>query len=119
MSCIVARISTLKQETHNLMSIKDLEELVISTMGEDTWNAIMYFTEERIQEQKEEAEYDKEDILGYDTDLTALRSDVRDTLDGIEELIQYINDTKRLERSHISDELSRMKRQLTESEGYI
>ncbi|MBB6716337.1 hypothetical protein [Clostridium gasigenes] len=45
---IVARVKLYKEETHNLMDIKDLEPLVIDTMGEDVWLAILHFTESRI-----------------------------------------------------------------------
>lgn len=116
---IVAQYKTIKKETQTFFKLEDLQNIIIDNLGEDIWNAVMYFTDEKIKEQEEESECDKEDILGYDADLTALRSDVRDTLDGIEELIQYVNDAKRIERSHLTDELGRMKRQLIESEGYI
>lgn len=41
---MVIQANVVKKETYNIMSIDDLEELVVKTMGEDVWNAIMYFT---------------------------------------------------------------------------
>ncbi len=115
----VARVTKLKEETHNLTELRDLEELVIDTMGEDTWDAIMYFTEKRIEENKEESEYTKDAVLGYDTDLTALRGDVTYTIAALNDLTNYLNDTGRLNRNYLIEELRKMKGQLENSEGYM
>jgi len=61
MSCLVSRVKSIKEETHNLMSLRDVENLVINTMGEDIWNAIMYF----VEEDAEEKEYEGPNIITY------------------------------------------------------
>lgn len=43
---LVSKIKRLKEETITLLGLKDLEDVVITTMGEDVWNAILYFKEE-------------------------------------------------------------------------
>lgn len=51
---LVSKIKRLKEETITLLELKDLEDAVITTMGEDVWNAIMYFIEEKVEEESYE-----------------------------------------------------------------
>lgn len=116
---MVIKAKSIKEESHSLLDIKDLENLVINTMGEDVWCAIMYFTEERINEIKEKSEYTEDDIRSYDVDLTALRSGVSDEIQEVNKLVSYVNDSTRLNRAVIIEKLCGIKRRLTDNEGYI
>ncbi|NFC86283.1 hypothetical protein EXN13_00925 [Clostridium botulinum] len=115
----VARIKLLKEETYGLSELKDLEDLVINTMGEDTWNAIMYFHESKIQELEESEVYVKEDIRDYDLSLTALRSGVNEEIEIIKKLINKVIEAKRLNRESIIKELKGIIRRLENNEGYF
>lgn len=116
MSIVVARVTALKEETHNLMELKDLEDLVIRTMGEDTWNAIMIFMDEKIQEVIDDA---ADEIRGQDdSKFVALQSRVKKELDVIDKLIDKINEAKRLNKSSIMEELGGIHKRLYENEGY-
>lgn len=115
---MVITATSIKAETHTLLELRDLEDLIINTMGEDVWLAIMYFIEEKTEETEENNKYAEEDIRSYDVALTALRSDVQYALEEIEKLQSYTIETKRLNRDEISKRLTFMKRQLEDSEGY-
>lgn len=115
MSIVVARVTALKEETHNLMELKDLEDMVIRTMGEDTWNAIMIFMDEKILEVNDEA---TDEIRGQDNHADVLRNGVKKELDVIDKLIEKINDAKRLSKSSIMEELGGIHKRLYENEGY-
>ncbi|ACO86034.1 hypothetical protein [Clostridium botulinum] len=115
----VARIKLLKEEIHSLSELKDLEDLVINTMGEDAWNAIMYFHESKIQELKESEVYVKEDIKDYDLSLTALRSGINEEIETIKKLINKVNEAKRLDRRSLNNELRRIIIRLENNEGYF
>lgn len=116
MSIVVARVTALKEETHNLMELKDLEDLVIRTMGKDTWNAIMIFIDEKIQEVNGDA---IDEIRGQDdSKLIALKSGVKQELDIIDKLIDKINEAKRLSKSSIIEELGGIHKRLYDNEGY-
>jgi hypothetical protein len=116
---MVIKARSIKEESLSLLDIKDLEDLVINTMGEDVWNAIMYFTEEKIEETKESSDYSKEQIRDYDNSLYALRAGVRDEFNTIEKLGNYVNDISRLNRATIIEELKGIKRRLEDNEGYL
>lgn len=116
---LVIRARSIKEESHSLFDIKDLENLVINTMGEDVWCAIMHFTEEKIEENQEESKYTEDDIRSYDVDLTALRSGVSDEIQELNGLVSYVNDSTRLNRAIIIEKLCGIKRRLTDNEGYI
>ncbi len=115
----VARIKLLKEETHSLSELKDLEDIIITTIGEDAWNAIMYFHESRIQELKESELYVKEDIKDYDLQLTALRSGINEEIETIEKLINKVIKAKRLNRESIIKELKGVIKRLYDNEGYF
>ncbi|AUN11228.1 hypothetical protein [Clostridium botulinum] len=115
----VSRIKLLKEEIHSLSELKDLEDLVINTMGEDAWNAIMYFHESKIQELKESEVYVKEDIKDYDLLLTALRSGINEEIETIKKLINKVNEAKRLDRRSLNNELRRIIIRLENNEGYF
>ncbi|KRU24040.1 hypothetical protein VT91_36890 [Clostridium sporogenes] len=116
---LVARIKLFKEETHSLSELKDLEDLVINTMGEDVWNAIIYFYEAKIQELKESEAYVKEDIKDYDLSLTALRSGVNEEIEIIKKLINKVTEAKRLNRESIIKELKGIIKRLENNEGYF
>lgn len=116
---MVIRARSIKEESHSLLDIKDLENLVINTMGEDVWCAIMQFTEDKIDEIKESNDYSEEQIKDYDISLYALRGGIRDEFSTIEKLCNYVNDTGRLNRATIIEELKGIKRRLEDNEGYI
>ncbi|EQB4336180.1 hypothetical protein ACYJ2V_000084 [Clostridium botulinum] len=115
----VARIKLLKEETYGLSELGDLEDIIITTMGEDVWNAIMYFHESKIQELKESEVYVKEDIKDYDLSLTALRSGINEEIETIEKLINKVNEAKRLDRRSLNNELRRIIIRLKNNEGYF
>nr|WP_207720402.1 hypothetical protein [Clostridium gasigenes] len=100
------------------MSIKDLEPLVIDTMGEDIWLAILDFTEETIAEKTSESEYTKEEIKDYDGQLVSLRSGIRDEIITINEIIKSINSAKRINRDSIIVRLEGITKRLYDNEGY-
>ena len=116
---MVIKVRSIKEESLSLLDIKDLEDLVINTMGEDVWCAIMYFTEEKIEETKESADYIKAEVKDYDASLYALRAGIRDEFNTVEKLCNYVNDTGRLNRATIIEELKGIKRRLEDNEGYI
>ncbi|EPY2286302.1 hypothetical protein ACXAT6_003563 [Clostridium sporogenes] len=116
---LVARIRHIKEETYGLLELGDLEDVIITTMGEDMWNAIMYFHESKIQELKESEVYVKEDIKDYDLSLTALRGGVTEELDNIDKLIDKINNCKRLDRRMLIKELDEISKRLYDNEGYF
>ncbi|NFL75504.1 hypothetical protein FDB81_07130 [Clostridium sporogenes] len=115
----VARIKLLKEETYGLSELGDLEDIIITTMGEDVWNAIMYFHESKIQELKESEAYVKEDIKDYDLSLTALRSGVNEEIEIIKKLINKVIEAKRLNRESIIKELKGVIKRLENNEGYF
>ncbi|MCW6111904.1 hypothetical protein [Clostridium sporogenes] len=116
---IVARIKHIKEETYGLSELGDLEDIIITTMGEDVWNAIMYFHESKIQELKESEVYVKEDIKDYDLSLTALRSGINEEIETIKKLINKVNEAKRLDRRSLNNELRRIIIRLENNEGYF
>ncbi|MBY6879686.1 hypothetical protein EXN65_16850 [Clostridium botulinum] len=116
---IVARIKHIKEETYGLSELGDLEDIIITTMGEDVWNAIMYFHESKIQELEESEVYVKEDIKDYDLSLTALRSGVNEEIEIIKKLINKVNEAKRLDRRSLNNELRRIIIRLENNEGYF
>ncbi|RXM68381.1 hypothetical protein [Clostridium tetani] len=116
---IVAKIKSIKEETHNLMEIRDLEDLVINTMGEDTWLAIMDFTQSKVEELEEEIKYLKEDSKSDDGQLYALRGGIRDEIDVIEKLTTKIKESKRLDRNLLIKELQGCIKRLENNEGYF
>ncbi|MEG2289084.1 MAG: hypothetical protein RSC24_03895 [Clostridium sp.] len=115
---MVINATSFKKESYTIFSIRDLEDLVINTMGEDVWNAIMYFTEEKIELNQEENKYTEDDIRSYDVDLTSLRSGVSYEVQELSRLVSYVNDSTRLNRAIIIEKICGVKRRLTENEGY-
>ncbi|MEG2411854.1 MAG: hypothetical protein RSB15_08940 [Clostridium sp.] len=115
---MVINATSFKKESYTIFGIRDLEDLVINTMGEDVWNAIMYFTEEKIELNQEESKYTEDDIRSYDVDLTALRSGVSYEVQELNRLVSYVNDSTRLNRAIIIEKICGVKRRLTENEGY-
>lgn len=116
---IVARVNQIKQETTTLMDLRDLEAIVINTMGEDTWNAIMYFTEKRIGELEEDIRYTQSESKGDDHTMYCLRSGIREEIDSLEKLITKITEAKRLDRRAVLKELHGVIKRLEDNEGYL
>ncbi|EJO5349349.1 hypothetical protein NRP93_003521 [Clostridium botulinum] len=116
---LVARIKLFKEETHSLSGLDDLEELVINTMGEDIWNAIMYFHEVKIGELEEYIRYMETDSKNDDLLLTALRSGVNEEIEIIKKLINKVTEAKRLNRESIIKELKGIIKRLENNEGYF
>ncbi|NEZ76666.1 hypothetical protein EXM98_06140 [Clostridium botulinum] len=116
---LVARIKHIKEETYSLSELGDLEDVIITTMGEDMWNAIMYFHEAKIQELKESQVYVKEDIREYDLSLTALRSGINEEIETIKKLINKVTEAKRLNRESLTKELKGVIKRLEDNEGYF
>jgi hypothetical protein len=115
----VAKVQSLKEETVTFTEMKDIEELVINTMGVDTWLAILHFTQERIEELEDEIIYAKDDVNSGDSSLYALRAGVRDEIDVIENLITKVTNSKRLDRRYLIKELNGAIKRLIDNEGYI
>lgn len=115
---IVARIKSLKEETHTLTELRDLENIVINTMGEDTWIAIMDFTQDKVEELEEEIRYLKNDMKCDDGQLYALRAGVREEVDFMKSIMDKITETKRLDRKSIIENLQGIIRRLEDNEGY-
>ncbi|SHI91048.1 hypothetical protein SAMN05444401_1758 [Clostridium amylolyticum] len=116
---IVSRVKRLKEETVSLVELKDLEDAVITTMGEDVWNAIQYFAEEKALELEEEIKYLKEGSKCDDGHLYALRGGIRDEIDVIEKLITKVNEAQRLDRRSLTKELQGIVKRLENNEGYF
>lgn len=114
-----ARVKSINEETHNLMELRDLEDLIINNMGEDTWNAIMYFHECKLEELKKSYEYSESDIKDYDISVSALRSGITDELEYVKKIIAYIKETKRINKLMLVEELKGVIRRLEDNEGYI
>lgn len=116
---IVARVKQIKQETTTLMDLRDLEEIVINTMGEDTWNAIMYFTEEKIAELEEDISYTKAEERYADHTMYCLRSGISEEIEALEKLITKITEAKRLDRRAVLKELHGVIKRLEDNEGCL
>ncbi|CDI49150.1 hypothetical protein [Clostridium tetani] len=116
---LVARIKQIKQESYSLSELRDLEDLIINNMGEDAWNAIMYFMEKKIGELEENSVYTEKDIKDYDLSLTALRSGVTEEIEIIEKLIDKVTNAKRLNRETLIKELNGISNRLYDNEGYF
>ncbi|WMJ79566.1 hypothetical protein RBU49_11765 [Clostridium sp. MB40-C1] len=116
---LVARIKHIKEETYNLIDIKDLEELVIDTMGEDVWLAIMDFTQSKVEELKEDIRYMENDSKSDDTTICSLRSGINEEIETLEKLIDKVNEAKRLDRRSVINELRGSIKRLENNEGYF
>ncbi|QDY21953.1 hypothetical protein CGQ39_13625 [Clostridium botulinum] len=116
---IVARIKSLKEEPHNLMDIKDLEDLIINTMGEDTWLAIMDFTQSKVEELEEDIRYMENDSKSDDSTIYSLRLGIREEIETLEKLINKVNEAKRLDRRSVINELRGSIKRLENNEGYF
>ena len=99
-------------EAHTLFELRDLEDLIVKTMGVDVWLAIMYFTEKKIEDNQQD-----DDIRSYDAALYAIRGDVRDAIEEIDKLEYHVINGKRLNRLDINKRLECIKNQLKDSEG--
>ncbi|EPY2291002.1 hypothetical protein [Clostridium sporogenes] len=115
----VARVKLLKEETYSLSRLDDLEDIIITTMGEDVWNAIMYFTETKIEELEKEIKYMETDPKNDDNTMYCLRSGVTEEIETIEKLINKIIEAKRLNRESIIKELKGVIKRLENNEGYF
>lgn len=116
---IVARVNSIKEETHTLMDLQDLEVLIINTMGEDTWNAIKYFTESKVEKLNNELLDKKEEAECDDSIIFNLRAGIRDEIEVLNELITYIDDSARLNRIKMITELHGIIQRLEDNEGYL
>ncbi|EPY2274211.1 hypothetical protein ACXAUS_003105 [Clostridium sporogenes] len=116
---LVARIKLLKEETHSLSELKDLENIIITTMGEDVWNAIMYFHEVKIEELEKDIRYVETDSKNDDNTMYCLRSGVTEEIEAIKKLINKIIEVKRLNRESIIKELKGVIKRLENNEGYF
>lgn len=109
---MVVEVTSLHTEAHTLFELRDLEDLIVKTMGVDVWLAIMYFTEKKIEDNQQD-----DDIRSYDAALYAIRGDVRDAIEEIDKLEYHVINGKRLNRLDINKRLECIKNQLKDSEG--
>lgn len=116
---MVIMANSSRRESHVVTSLRDIEDLVINTMGEDIWQAIMIFIDEDKEDLEETNDCIKEDIRDYDSSLHALRNGVRDEIQVINRLGNYVNSTNRINRAHIIQELEGISRRLIDNEGYV
>ena len=116
---LVARVKQIKEETHTFMELKDLGEIVINTMGEDMWNAILYFTEKKTEELEEDIRYLKSDTRSDDNTIYSLRNGIREEIDTIKELIDKVDQAKRLDRRVVIKELQGIIKRLEGNEGFF
>lgn len=114
---MVVEVTSLHTEAHTLLELRDLEDLIVKTMGVDVWLAIMYFTEKKIEDNQQNAEYTEDDIRSYDAALYAIRGDVRDAIEEIDKLEHHVINGKRLNRLDTNKRLECIKNQLKDSEG--
>lgn len=93
-----ARVKRLKEETFTFIEMRDIEDLVVTTMGEDVWLAILDFTqgeneklEDELDDLKEDFERD-EKVIQLDEEAM---EDIKDKIDG---LTEYVDNAKRLDK---------------------
>lgn len=94
----VAKIRRLKEETFTFTEMKDIEDLIVTTMGEDVWLAILNFTEGKNEELEDELEELKKD---FEMDEKLVQTDgelMQDIKDKIEGLTEYVDNAKRLDK---------------------
>ncbi|MFL0197360.1 hypothetical protein ACJDU8_17595 [Clostridium sp. WILCCON 0269] len=91
----VAKVKRLKEETVTFIELRDLEDLIVTTMGEDVWLAILEFTQERIEELEEQIAELEADSIPY------INSKIAN-------LIDVIKASKRLNRKFLIEELEKL-----------
>ncbi|WP_373845020.1 hypothetical protein [Clostridium sp.] len=93
-----AKVKRLKEETVTFMELRDLEDLIITTMGEDVWLAILEFTQGKAEELESELEDLREEsqrdeaIMEKDAEL------MQDIWEKIKGLNEHIDNAKRLDK---------------------
>lgn len=97
----VIKVKAIKEETHVIQELRDIEELVINTMGEDIWVLLMGLTQDKIDELEEEIKALKDDEISGDGTVYSLRSGIQDGLAGMEKLLSEIEGAQRLDRRRI------------------
>lgn len=93
-----AKVKRLKEETVTFMELRDLEDLIVTTMGEDVWLAILEFTQGKAEELESELENLKEDL---ETGEKLVQKDgeiMQDIWEKIKDLIEYVDNAKRLDK---------------------
>lgn len=100
-----AKVNRLKEETFTFIGMKDIEDLVVTTMGEDVWLAILEFTQGKNEKLEDELENLKEDLETSEKLVQTYGENMQDIKDKIEDLTGYINNTKRLDKRGLKKRL--------------
>jgi methyl-accepting chemotaxis protein len=100
-----ARVKRLKEETFTFTEMRDIEDLVVTTMGEDVWLAILEFTQGKNEELENKLENLKEDLETGEKLVQTYGEIMQDIKDKIEALTEYVNNAKRLDKRGLKKRL--------------
>lgn len=93
-----ARVNMLKSEIVTFTELRDLEDLIYSTMGEDVWLAILDFTQGKNEKLEDELENLKEDLETSEKLVQTYGENMQDIKDKIDALTKYVDNAKRLDK---------------------
>lgn len=103
-----AKVKRLKDETVTFMELRDLEDLIITTMGEDVWLAILEFTQGKAEELESELEDLREESKRDEVIMEKDRKAMQEAREKIEDLIEHINNAERLNKRGLNTRLNKI-----------
>ena len=100
-----AKVKRLKEETVTFMELRDLEDLIVTTMGEDVWLAILEFTQGKAEELEDELEELKGESQKDEAIMEKDNQIMQDIWEKIKGLTEHVDNAKRLDKRSLKRRL--------------